>query len=332
MKNLKIIVVSLLIVCSSCNNDDLISEQTIVHNNEVSSLSNKAAASSYTESQVSPKFGKPNVTNFVFQVYDVAGLQPLSVKFFERATGLTTYVSMVRIGSYWKLTKQMINNGWFDYRYVFSATNVAISTTPSYELCATYNTFNSTGTSSLRWPFGADGSSFSNRLLWIGAREPGGCGQKWFFDYTVAEQQTTGHKYFSCGADDSYAEDWNKNCSSAYSDDGAEMRSPLDGQVVKVTIDSSTNHWGGYGNSVDIQQTTFNGEIFIFRIAHLKYSPSVSENQWVKAGVTKLGNIGMSGGTSTAPHAHMVLYKKVIQTCSNVGYKHYPMKFTINAN
>jgi hypothetical protein len=276
-------------------------------------------------------------------VYDVGGLRPLAVKFYDRATGEKVYVPMVRVGLNWTLSKTMTGNGttthgngWYDWRYVYNdvidanGDRINISST-AYELCSTFNTFNSTGVSSIRWPFGADGSSFTNRLLWIGAREPGGCGQKWFSDYTVAEQQTTGHKYFSCGADDSYAEDWNKNCQNS-ADDGAEMRSPLDGQVVKVTIDSPTNHWGGYGNSVDIAQTTENGETFVFRIAHLKYAPSVTVNQWVKAGVTKLGNIGMTGGTSSGPHAHMVLYKKVIQTCSNVGYKHYPMKFSINAN
>lgn len=162
MKVLKIMVVSLLIIVlfTSCNQDDLISEQAIVQDKEVSVSSR--ASSSYAESPVSPKFGKPNVTNFVFQVYDVAGVQPLSVKFFERATGIVTYVPMVRIGSYWRLTKTMINNGWFDCRYVFSSNKLAISATPSYELCSTYNTFNSAGTSSLRWPFGADRSSWNN--------------------------------------------------------------------------------------------------------------------------------------------------------------------------
>lgn len=227
MKTIKIMVVSLLIIVLSSCNDDSVVEQAIVHNNEVSSLSNKAAASSYTESPVSPKFGKPNVTNFVFQVYDVAGLQPLSVKFFERATGVTTYVPMVRIGSYWKLTKQMINNGWFDYRYVFSSTNLAISTSPSYELCATYNTFNSSGTSSLRWPFGADGSSWNTRTVYVNGKN-----QKWVGgNETNAPGNGFGQGAHTTANGDYFGDDWNRG-DSPNDDLGAELRSPLNGTLI----------------------------------------------------------------------------------------------------
>jgi len=328
-----------MVVCflSSCQDyESTVELQQSATDGKNTFLGLSSKASLYQESMVQPKFGKPNVTDHYFQVNDFSsGLRSISIRFLERATGTVTYIPMIKIGNNWVLTKKMINNGWFDWRYVFSDDHTNISSI-TYELCSTKAVFSSTGTSSIYWPFGADGSTFANRLKWIGAREPGGCGQKWFTDYTTAQQQNIGHKYYSCGADDSYAEDWNKDCSHPNTDDGAEVRSPVDGQVIRVTVDSPSNHWGGYGNSVDIQQTASSGDIYVFRIAHLKYAPSVSNLQWVKAGVTKLGNIGMTGGTSTAPHAHMVLYKKVSQPCSSNGaafsYKHYPMKFGINAN
>lgn len=317
MKTLKFIVVSLLMFSIvSCEKDDDVLNESL-HKANLQSLteSEVEAKAGFIEYQVSPTFGKPNSTNFVFRVSDPIGANALSVKFFERATGAVNYVPMVRVGSEWKLTKQVINNGWFDYRYVYSGSNANISAN-AYELCATDNVFSSTGTSKIKWPFGADGSSFTNRLGWIGPRETGGCGSGW---------NMNGHIYQSCYADDSYAEDWNKDCGNSYADDGAEVKSPLDGKVIKVTVDSPSNHHGGYGNSIDIEQVTANGT-YVFRIAHLKYAPppSVPVGAWVKAGYTKIGNVGMTGGTSTAPHAHIVLYKK--NSC------YVPMKFSLNAN
>ena len=319
-----VVCLPMFLIISCVKDDDLLDEN--LHKSNPQSLNEGEAKynPAYTEYDVSPsKFGKPNSTNFTFRVQDMSGSQPLSVKFFERATGTVNIIPMTRIGTDWVLTKQMINNGWFDYRYVYSSTGNPISSTLAKELYATNNTFSSTGTSKITWPFDADGSSFINRLGWKGARESGGCGQKWYTDYTGIEQAETGHKYYSCNADDRFAEDWNKHCGNNYADDGAEVQSPLDGKVIKVTVDSPSNHWGGYGNSIDIEQVTVNGT-YIFRIAHLKYPPTVSENTWVKAGVTKIGNIGMTGGTSSAPHAHMVVYKK--NSCYD------GMKFSLNAN
>jgi hypothetical protein len=253
--------------------------------------------SSFTEYTVNPKFGVPNSTYYYFKVFDVSGALALSVKLYERATNTTTYLSMTRIGSNWTLSTRIANNGWYDWRYVYKVSKANISSN-AYVLCNTRNVFVSNGTSSITWPFGADGSNYDYRYGWIGARE-GGCGSSW---------NQGGHHYFSCGADDSYAEDWNKNCSTPYADYGSIVRSPLDGKVVRVFIDSPQDHNGGYGNAIDIQQEASNGKIFVFRIAHLKYAPPLSVGVWVRAGSTKIGNVGMSGGTSSAPHAHCVLY------------------------
>lgn len=250
-----------------------------------------------TEHEVDPKFGRPNSTKYYFQVYDVSGINALSVKLYELASGKTTYLSMNRNGNLWILSTKISNNGWYTYRYVYSKNKKNISS-DSYELCNTYNTFDSGDVSSITWPFGADGSRYNKRKGWISGEERGGCG---------SGHDEDGHQYRGCKADDTYAEDWNKNCGST-DDNGAEVRSPLDGEVIKVGVDKSSNHNGGYGNYVDISQETEDGEIFIFRIAHLKYKPPVSVDDYVRAGYTKIGNIGMSGGTSSSYHGHCVLY------------------------
>lgn len=293
-KNLFVLL--LLIGLGSCHKEEIALEQT--QREPVLSLPAEKTVTTMIESMVIPKFGKPNLTNYYFQVYDPSGTLALSVKLYERTTGNITYFSMARMGNYWVLSKKIAINGWYDWRYVYSFNKMNIST-HAYILCNSNNTFSVSGFSSIAWPFGADGSTFTNRYGWIGAQEPGGCGNGW---------NDGGHHYYGCGADDSYAEDWNKNCSTPYADDGAIFRSPLDGKVVRVFIDSPSNHNGGYGNAIDIQQEAANGNIYIFRIAHLKYPPSVFLGNYVRAGSTHIGNVGMSGGTSTAPHAHCALY------------------------
>lgn len=302
MKNFVFMAIILLLSLGACRKEK---EEISPVMDEVSSSSNVSDSSSVntgnpkaimTESNVTPTFGKPNVTNYFFKVYDPSGTLALAVKLYEKATGTTTYFPMTRTGSYWTLSKTISTNGWYDWRYVYNSTHANISTT-AYTLSNSKNTFNSCPYA-ITWPFGADGSTFYYRNGWIGAME-GGCGSGW---------NQNGHHYYSCGADDSYAEDWNKNCSTSYADDGAAFRSPLDGKVVRVFFDSPSNHNGGYGNAIDIEQTTSSGNTYVFRIAHLKYAPTLSVGQYIRAGVTTIGYIGMSGGTSTAPHAHCALY------------------------
>lgn len=292
----KIIFVAMLfLVLGACHKEEGVNEQF----SEEAYLPGGKATTTMIESMVVPKFGLPNSTNYYFQVYDPSGTLALSVKLYERATGSISYFPMSRIGNYWVLSKTIAINGWYDWRYVYSFNKMNISTS-AYVLCNSNVSFSATGFSSIIWPFGADGSSFVYRYGWIGAEEAGGCGNGW---------NEGGHHYYSCGADDSYAEDWNKYCSSPYADNGAIVRSPLDGKVVRVFLDSPSNHNGGYGNAIDIQQEAANGNIYVFRIAHLKYPPSVSLGHYVRAGATKIGNVGMSGGTSSSPHAHCVLYR-----------------------
>lgn len=58
----------------------------------------------YTEYEVYPKFGKPNVTNYVFRVFDVNGNHALSVKIYDKATDqIVGYYPMSRTGPHWYL-------------------------------------------------------------------------------------------------------------------------------------------------------------------------------------------------------------------------------------
>ncbi len=277
---------------------------------EVEDQGTEKAITAMTGYMVNPRFGKPNSTYYLFKVMDITGTLALSVKLYDRASGSITYLPMAKVGSYWTLSTKLSNNGWFDYNYVYSSNKVVINSSTTYTgLCNSKNTFNSSPFA-IVWPFGADGSSWNNRLGWIGANETGGCG---------SGPNQGGHYNQGCQADDTYAVDWNKNCSTPYADNGATVRSPLDGKVIRVMNNST-----GYGNAVDIEQETASGIKYVFRIAHLKYLPSVVKDQYVKAGITPIGNIGMSGGTSTAPHGHCALY-------NNNGSCKIGVRFTFNA-
>jgi hypothetical protein len=251
---------------------------------------------SFNESDVEPRFGKPNVTKYSFKVYELSGKFNISVKLYEKATGDITYMPMTRVGNYWVLSTKIKINGWYDWRYVYSVNKSNISDN-AYKLCNTNNSFSSSKCS-LSWPFGADGSNFMNREGWISGAESDGCG---------SGHKEDGHIFQGQFADDKYAEDWNKNCGTK-DDNGAEVRSPLDGFVLNVGVDKSNNHHGGYGNYIDIKQIASDGQEYVFRIAHLKYAPPLEVGDYVRASVTKIGNIGMSGGTSTSYHGHCALY------------------------
>ena len=140
----------------------------------------------------------------------------------------------------------------------------------------------------LVWPFGADGSSWSNRIVsingssqsWAGGQE-GGPGDGWNQGYHV-------------GNTERYSDDWNRG--SGDQDLGVEIRSPLDGYVDDIT---GYNTDLGYSKRVRISQIAPNGNTYYFYVGHLD-TRDVVLGQYVKAGITKIGTIGKSG----AVHAH----------------------------
>lgn len=269
--------------------------------------------SSFTEFAVSPKFGKPNSTYYYFKVYDLSGALPLSLKLYERSTGTTTYVAMQRSGYYWVLYVPISTNGWYDYRYVYSATKANISPT-SYVLCNTRNVFSLTGTSSISWPFGADGSSWNNRVVSIN-----GSSQTW-----RGGEETKGTSYhYGYGWDEGthinsnerYSDDWNRGTGSQ--DLGAIIRSPLDGYVAAYGT-----YFTSLGNSkyVAIVQEGSDGKLYRFYVGHLQSYPStLFIGQYVRAGVSQIGTLGSSGASS--PHAHTNM--RNITNGANTAVKFY---------
>lgn len=272
---------------------------------------------SMTESMVIPQFGKPNSTYYAFKVLDVSGALALSVKLYEKATGTTTYLPMSRTGNYWTLSQKIIINGWYDWRYVYSVSKANISSN-TYTLCNTNNVFSSTGISSISWPFGADGSSYgtgwasscrtviANGILqsWRGGEE-GGNGDGWGDGYHT-------------GTSEYYSDDWNRG--NGNQDLGAEVRSPLDGYVSAYGTYTTTL---GQSKYVAIVQET-SGNTYRFYVGHLNaIESSLYVGKYVRAGITKIGTVGMTGASS--PHAHTNLRNVTNNASTSV-------KFYFNAN
>ncbi len=254
-------------------------------------------AAGRVEYAVSPRFGKPNTTTYVFKVYDPSGTLALSVKLYDKATGSITYLSMPRIGSYWKLSTTLSNNGWFEYRYVYSANKSNISNTTYQPLCNSRNTFSSSGISSISWPFGADGSSWNNRTVtvngmsqtWRGGEETKGTA--YHYGYGWNEGTHTGY-------DECYSDDWNRGTGSQ--DIGAIIRSPLDGYIQNFGTYTTSL---GQSKYVAIIQESSNGKLYRFYVGHLQSYPSTLYiGKYMRAGIDLIGNLGMSGASS--PHAH----------------------------
>ncbi len=309
-KFFKISTVAMIVVniFTACQNDNALVSIPSDQTTSVDSTKNAAAKNtgnagatttsgtintpSFVEVNVSPKFGKPNSTMYVFKVFDASGAFPLSVKLYEKATGAITYLPMMRVGNYWMLSTTIAINGWYDWRYVYSVSKSNIGTT-AYSLCNTNNTFDTYNLSSITWPFGADGSSWKVTdvivndffMFWQGGTTHG-TGYGW---------NTGSHT----GYREQYSDDWNRGFGNQ--DLGAEVRSPLDGIIENPNGSYSTSY--GQSKFVSVIQTTEDGRQYRFYVAHLdRVNGDLYEGKYVRAGVTSLGTIGQSGASS--PHAH----------------------------
>jgi hypothetical protein len=259
---------------------------------------------------VSPRFGKPNSTYYSFKVYDLSGTLTLSVKLYDRASGTITYLPMSRIGTYWMLSTKLANNGWFDYNYVYSSNKNVINSSATYScLCNSKNVFSSTDISSIFWPFGADGSSWTKRTIsingisqtWQGGQE-GGSGDGW------GEGSHTGNEQ--------YSDDWNRGTTNQ--DENAIIRSPLDGYIDVIGYDNTSygDHQSLY---VTIIQQASDGNLYRFYVGHLKTRVSnLCSGKYVRAGIDQIGTLGKSGASS--PHAHTSLKKVVGSTKTSVKF------------
>jgi len=310
MKNLIIMIVCLSSLFFSCKKENEMKiSQTDANKSStsrVSSTNSAAAVATYTEYPVSPNFGKPNSTYYYFKVAGTNSLA-LSVKLFARTSGLITYIPMSYSGGYWMLSTKIMTNDWYDWRYVYTATNGNISTT-TYTLCNTYNTFDATGTSHIRWPFGADGSSWNNKTTTVN-----GVQQQWLRGNAGGGNDTAQGTH--TGFTERYAVDWNRRKLVNWStndDFGTELRSPLDGEI--LDFGSYSTSCCGNSKFVSVIQTAPNGTVYRFFFGHLDSYPSYFQKKTssqngtpVRAGYTILGNLGSTGATS--PHAHCSMRK-----------------------
>lgn len=271
-----------------------------------------------TEYPVNPRFGRPNSTRYFFKVYDLSGTFALSVKLYNKATGTITYLPMVRTGTYWTLSTLLANNGWYEYRYVYTISHTNISTITYAPLCNTRNTFSLSGISAISWPFGADGSSWNNRTVYVN-----GTYQKW-----RGGEETKGTPYhYGYGWDEGthigyterYSDDWNRGAGNQ--DLGATIRSPLDGYIYAYGTYTTSL---GPSTYVSIVQEASDGQLYRFYVGHLQsYPNNIYIGKYIRAGIDQMGTLGSSGASS--PHAHTSLRK--VTNGDNAS-----VKFYFNAN
>jgi hypothetical protein len=261
-----------------------------------------------------PRQGRPNETEYLFQIHDIVYPdKPLSVKF----TNLTGYeviepMSYDVINKLWILRRKLSSQGRVKVEYVYTSSGYQVYQSPDYWVDNTLVQELSPGQYSLYWPFGADGSNYyTNRNGWHGPMEG-----------VIANCQGLGwnqgktHKYLGCKADDHLAEDWN-NCD--HNDDDEWFVSPVDGKVVYAGK-QNTVAMRDFGYRVDIVQELGNKKL-MFRIAHLQNGSiptSLVVGSQVLGGVTYLGKIGGTGQTDNSynPHAHCVLYELDLDNCT----------------
>lgn len=291
MKHFVLLAVLLLMILGACQKEDMSStmdEMSSSINDSVSGSSDTLhlKAGTLTGYDVSPRFGRPNSTYYSFKVYDPVGTLSLSVKLYDRVTGSSTYLPMTKTGSYWLLSMKISNSGCYAYNYVYSISKNPINSSVSYaDLWNSKNTFNASGISSISWPFGADGSSWSIRNNWNGGQE-GGSGYGW-------------DEYPHTGTTERYSDDWNRGTGSQ--DLGAIIRSPLDGYIETV----GQYYVSGYGYSkyVSVIQQGPDGKMYRFYVGHLQTTASgLYSGKYVRAGIDQIGTLGSTGASS--PHAH----------------------------
>jgi hypothetical protein len=310
MKNfvMFLLVIVLLFTMVSCQKDqDTISSEPApqisgdVKTSDPGESGAQLKASVMMEYPVSPRFGRPNSTSYLFKVYDPIGISALSVKLYDKATGNIIYFSLSYVGSYWILSTQISTTGWFDYRYVYTSSHANISTTTYAPLCTTRNTF-TTCPSLISWPFGADGSSWTNRTVdingnyqtWRGGEETKGTQYHYGYGWNEGTHM---------GSNECYADDWNRGTGSQ--DLGAILRSPLDGYIANFgTYNTSL----GQSKYVAIVQESSDGNLYRFYVGHLQNYPNgLYIGKYMRAGIDQIGNLGASGASS--PHAHTNMRK-----------------------
>ncbi|MDR2415555.1 MAG: M23 family metallopeptidase [Candidatus Peribacteria bacterium] len=217
-------------------------------------------------------YAKPNTNS------PISGGVKVKMYFPNYSTGTTAYYTMSWNSSSQRYEYQGViyTLGATSYRFVDSNNN---NLTTGNDVVRIYGsiTLNENSVTQIYWPFGWDGSTWNN---------PWAKGKKW-------EKFASSHS-----APEENAQDWNWGNGS--DDDDRAFCSPITGVVTAVGWGPST-----YGNLIDIEQNLNNGKIIRIRVAHLT-------QMFVQVGdfvgpKTIIGTIGMTGGSSTAPHLHCAL-------------------------
>jgi hypothetical protein len=286
---LGVLAVVMLMSLSSCTQDDIVVPISIEESSDDESFDNIITRAGGTDcgiqiigtppfSSAEPVHGLPGVTSYKFFV----GNPPTGT------TGVTIIFTAPDESNYPHSMTQNSSGNWYKemtlsqsghytvvYRIYQGSSYTTVTPTPSY----VDNTIvNMSGTTKkLVWPFGADGSSWTNK-------NPSSGGGAWYISCGPGQGTHTGTE--------SQAQDWvRNNCQ------GATIKSPLDGIVFKK------EQYNG-GNIIGIRQTVGTTE-YKLSINHLdSYAVGIGVGSYVRAGQTVIGYVGQTGN-ATGPHAHI---------------------------
>jgi hypothetical protein len=227
-------------------------------------------------SSAEPVHGLPGVTSYKFFVGNPpTGTTGVTI-IFTAPDGSNYPHSMTQNSSgnwYKQMTLSQSGHYTVVYRIYQGSSYTTVTPIPSYVDNTRVDV--SGITKKLIWPFGADGSTWTNQASWVMT-----CGHGCNM-HTVAEGQ-----YYSL--------DWANGTS------GAAIKSPLDGIVVRKRF-----HVDG-GNQIGIEQT-IGSMTYFFQVGHLQdFASGIAIDSYVQAGITTIGYVGSTGNV-TGPHAHTSL-------------------------
>lgn len=235
-----------------------------------------------------PLHGRPNETAYKFYVANPpSDLQGVVIVFSTPVGGKATRVMQKNSAGNFFHEQTLSQSGRYEVKYLLRYRTPKAEKTVIPASGFIDNTLvNFDGeTKKLVWLFGADGSSDDNRSGWRIT-----CGN--------------GCREHSKENNDYYALDWQ----NVRVRRGNEIRSPLDGKVVRKLFDSRG------GNLITISQT-IGTKTYVFHAGHMRDLPSLAVGSYVQAGKTVLGYVGETGNT-TGPHTHMSLKQNTIRGAS----------------
>ena len=237
-----------------------------------------------------PVHGLPGVTTYKFFVANPSS-DVIGVDIYFTAPDQNVYIHSMQqnAAGNWYYENPLSQSGHYTmkyYLYTSSGSTIIKTPTPSY-VDNTYVHYSSNKLKS-HWPFGSDGSTNTNRTVYIN-----GQAQTWVY-------------YNSHDSNDPkwrYSQDWNRG--SSYDDYNVPVRSPLDGVIVNYGTTSPYFPNTGWSNYVIVEQTIGTTK-YQFFVAHLDHFGNIYNGKYV----TKNDTIGYIGdtGTNNQCHAHTTMW------------------------